>query len=135
LVPARRLAGVLIDDVAQLEPALVKRLIKHEVDRSHMTGMSGAQPLLLPWTYPSALAYPHGPPQSLLAPYPAGALAVERPAFAQQDLVRGLPTPTLMLPGDLAQARSEALLLGAWRAWLPALRGAMLADHTARTAL
>ena len=39
---------------------MVGGLIEHEVDRPHMTGMGSAQPLLLTWTYPSALACPHG---------------------------------------------------------------------------
>jgi hypothetical protein len=100
-----------------------------------MTRVRGVQPLLLTWTYPAALAGPHGPSQALLAPNTTGALAVDRPAFAQQDLMRGLPTPPGVLPSDLAQARSETLLLGAWRPSRLALRGAILSDHTARTAL
>ena len=60
--------------------------------------MGGAQPLLLTRTYPAALACPHGPPQALLAPDTACALAVDPPALAQQDLMRGLPTPPRMLP-------------------------------------
>ena len=94
----QRLAGVLVNDVAQLEPALVGGLVEHEVDRPHVTGMRGAQPLLLTRTYPPALACPHGTPQALLAPDPACALAIDRPTLPQQDLMRGLPTPTRMLP-------------------------------------
>ncbi len=119
----------------KLKPALVRGLIEHEVDRPHVTCVRGAQPLLLTRNYPSALACPHGPSQALLAPDAACALAVDAPAFAQQDLVRGLPTPARVIAGDLAQASSETLLLGA--EWPPglALRRAMLADHTARPAL
>src|SRR5580704_10034137 len=75
----QRLAGVLIHDVAQLEPALVGGLVEHEVDRPHLTVTGGAQPLLLSRTYPSALAGPHRAPEALLAPDPACALAVDRP--------------------------------------------------------
>ena len=69
-----------------------------------MTGVGSAQPLLLTLTYPAALAGPHGPSQALLAPDPTGALVIEPPAFAQQDLMRGLPSPARVIAGDLAQA-------------------------------
>src|ERR1700691_416770 len=89
----QRLTGVLINDVAQLEPAPVRGLIEHKVNRPHVTGVGSAQPLLLTLTHPAALAGPHGPSQALLAPDPTGALVVEPPAFAQEDLMRGLPSP------------------------------------------
>lgn len=100
-----------------------------------MTGTGGTQPLLLSRAYPASLAGPNGPSQALLTPNTARTLAVDRPTFAQQDLMRGLPTPPRVIPGDLAQASSQALLLGAWQPPGLALRGAMLADHTARTTL
>jgi hypothetical protein len=40
-----------------------------------------------------------------------------------------------MLPGDVTQASSQALILRADRTWLLALRGAVLASHAARAAL
>jgi hypothetical protein len=40
-----------------------------------------------------------------------------------------------MLAGDVAQASSQALILGSDRSWLLALRGAVLARYTTRAAL
>ena len=100
-----------------------------------MTGVRGSQPLLLARTHPAALTGPHGPPQALLAPNTAGALAIDPPTLPQQDLMRCLPTPTRVIAGDLAQASSQTLLLGAGRPPGLALPRAVLTDHTARPAL
>jgi hypothetical protein len=100
-----------------------------------MTGVRGAQPLLLTWADPATLACPHWPLEALLTPDPACALAIDRPAFAQQDLVCCLPTPAGMLSTDLAQASRQTLLLGAWRPSRLALRGTVLTDDAARTTL
>ena len=129
------LAGVLIDDVAELDPAAVGCLIELEVHGPDLVGSGSLSTGLLARRLAAALAGPHGASEALLAPDPSGALTVDRPALPQQDLVSCLPAPPRVLFGDLPQPAGQTLILSAWWLWLLALRGAVLARDTARSAL
>src|SRR3954447_25399000 len=85
-VHRQRFAGELVDDVEQLERAAVDDLVELEVDRPHMTGPLGAQPVgrHRGLAQPLALAPPGWDPQAFLAPDPLHPLAVDHPpVFAQ----------------------------------------------------
>ena len=104
------LAGVLIDDVAELDAAAVGRLIELEVHGPHLVRLGRSQTRCLPVAHPAALAGPHRPSEALLAPDSPGALAIDRPAFPQQDLVCCLPTPPWVLFSDLPQPARQTLI-------------------------
>jgi hypothetical protein len=52
------LAGVLIDDVGQLQPASISGLVELEVDRPDLVGALGPPPLRLLGSDPAAFAAP-----------------------------------------------------------------------------
>jgi hypothetical protein len=99
------LAGVLVHDIEQLQDPPVLGLVELVVQRPHMIGMLGSQPIR--WrrggAQPLALAPPGGHPQTLLAPQPLNGLAVYPPAGLTQLGVGGPIPPARMGPADLAQ--------------------------------
>ena len=78
-VHRQRLAGELVDDVEQLEHAAVGGLIELEVQRPHVIGPLGPQPVGGHGRLAEALALaaPRRDPQAFLAPEPLHALAVD----------------------------------------------------------
>ena len=74
-----RLAGVLVDDVQELQDPAVLGLVELEVERPDVVGALGAEAIGRHGRLPEALALCGAPgdPQAFLAPQPLDALAVE----------------------------------------------------------
>src|SRR3954466_13231466 len=85
-VHRERFAGELVDDVEQLDRAAVDGLIELEVDLPHVPGPVGARPIGRARGLSRALACAprRRAPQTLLAPQPLHALAVDDPALVDQ---------------------------------------------------
>jgi hypothetical protein len=130
------LAGELVDDVQQLQDPPVGGLIKLEVQRPHVIGVLGAQPLGPDGRGPEplALASPLRHPQALLVPQPLRALAVQRPALIQQPLMRTAIPPPRTIARDLPQLRAQRRIVASDQ-WRVALRGAVLTGISARPPL
>ena len=81
-----RLAGVLVDDVEELEDATVLGLVELEVERPDLVGSLGLQALGRHGRLSDSLSLspPPGDPQALLAPQALDALAVEAEALLEQ---------------------------------------------------
>jgi len=105
------LAGVLVDDVEHLQSSAVGGLVELEVQRPHLVGVGGVQPLGAVGSDPAAFAAGHGAAQPFLAPQPADPLVVDRLAIAAQQSVRHPPAPPRMLAGDAAQPAAQLVLL------------------------
>ena len=80
------LAGVLVDDVEQLQRPAVDGGVELEVERPDVVGPLGPQPRRRHGRLaePLALPLPLRHPQALLAPQPLDLLAVHRPALLAQ---------------------------------------------------
>src|SRR5437764_2665866 len=92
----KRLAGVFVHDVEQLQDAPVDGLVELKIERPHLVGPFGPQPLGRDrrLSKASALAPPLRYPQSLLSPAPLHPLAVDLPAQLPQVMVRPpIPPP------------------------------------------
>ena len=95
-----RLAGVLVDDVGELQPAVVGGLVELEVDRPHVIRAQSREPLRTVGSDPAPFAGPlRRPFESFVAPQPLDALAVHRPAFPPHDRERPSCNPTADVPG------------------------------------
>jgi hypothetical protein len=132
----QRFAGELVDDVEQLDPAAGERLIELEVDRPHVIGPLGPEPVRRDRRFAQALAFaaPGRDPQAFLAPQPLHPLAVHAPALADQPRMRAPIAPPGPLHGDHAQRRPQRAVIGS-DPRLAALRGARLTDDPACPAL
>ena len=123
---------MLVHDIQQLQPPVISRLVELEVQGPDVVGALGPEQLSAALG-PAALTFAgSGPAQALGAPQALRALAVERPPLPAQDGMGLLPTPSRMLPGDVAQAPAELVLLVGHRSAGQALGRAVLAGHPAR---
>ena len=106
-----------------------------EVQRPHVIGAHGLDPLTALLTDPPPLACLGGAFEAFLAPQPPGAFLVHRQAFSARDRVGFAPPPPGVLLGDRPQPCPQLLLaIGANRG-LEALGGAVLPHEAAGTAL
>jgi hypothetical protein len=132
-------AGVLVDDVGQLQPSPISGLVELEVDRPDLVGALGPQPLGLVGRDPAAFAGGDRAAQALLAPEPPDALVVHpRPGpggLAAQHPPGQPPAPPGMLTGDAAQPGPQPRLLARTDRHRSALGGAMLAGDPAGATL
>jgi hypothetical protein len=130
------LAGVLVHDVEQLQPPAVLGLVELVVQRPHMVGMLGRQPVRrrARGPEPLPLATPSGDAQAFVAPQPLHGLAVDRPAALAELGVRAAVAPPRMDPAERAELLTErSIPVGLHR--LMALGAAVLADQPARPPL
>ena len=107
----QRLARELVDDVEQLQRPPVGGLVELEVERPHLVGALGAQPLgrhrrRRRAAGACACALRH--PQALLAPQPLHPLAVDLPALLAQPGGARAGTPTADAPRRTRAARRAA---------------------------
>jgi hypothetical protein len=132
----QRLPGELVDDVQQLEDPPVSGLVELEVQRPHVIGALCSQPARRHrrGAQALALAAPLRDSQAFLAPQPLCALAIQRPAVVEQQLVRATVAPPGPLSGDLAQARTQRRVIRR-DARLATLRRAMLTRDLTRPPL
>jgi hypothetical protein len=81
--------------VQQLQDPSIDGLIELIIDRPHLVGRLGAQPLSRHrrFTEPLALAATLRHSEAFLAPQALGTLAVDRPALLKQPLVRSAIPP------------------------------------------
>ena len=109
----QRLAGELVDDVQELQDAPVGGLVVLEVQRPHVIGALGPQPVGRHGRVAEALALApaYGNAQALLAPQPLHALAVHRPALLAQLGVRAAVAPARPLLRELAQPRAQRAIV------------------------
>jgi hypothetical protein len=132
----RTFAGVLVDDVQQLQRATIDGRVELEVerpkdvrsDRTHRTNCDADTAVrLLP------LAIRHF--QSFLTPEAMHSLVVDLPAVAT-ELLRGAPPAPPRSPSrEPAQPRAELGFVVAADGWAESLRRAMLTDDLARSSL
>ena len=100
-VHRERLAGVLIDDVEQLEHPAVGGLIELEVQGPHVTGPLGSQPIggHRRLAEALALASPRRDSEAFFAPQALHALAVDRVAeLAEADMRAPVAPPRPLSP-------------------------------------
>ena len=134
---AERLAGVLVDDVEQLQRAAVDGGVELEVQRPDVIRALGPQPLGRDGRVaePVPLALPLRHPQALLAPEPLDLLAVHRPALLA-DSAPGEPVaPARVLGRELPQPLPQRVVAVAAAAGLVALGRAVLPGDLARPPL
>jgi hypothetical protein len=131
-----RLAGELVDDVEQLHRPAVLGHVGLEVERPHVIGPLGPQPIARYGRLPDTLALATllRNPKSLLAPQPLCALAVQPPAPIEQILVRPAVPPPRPLAGEPPQLRTQRRVLRRDER-LVTLRRAMLTHDPARPPL
>ena len=132
-VHRERFAGELVDDVEQLQHAAVGGLIELEVQRPHVTGPLGAQPIGGHGRLAEAAAFAAArrDPEAFFAPQALHALAVDLVAELAEADMRAPVAPPRPLGRELAQQRPQHLV-GVDGVGLVALGGAVLADELGR---
>jgi hypothetical protein len=132
----QRLAGVLVDDVERLEDPPIGGLVELVVQRPHVIGMGGRQPL--GWcgggAQPPAFAAPCRHSQALLAPQPLDGLAVHMPALLAQLSVSAPVPPPGVDAAEPAQLLAQHPIPVGLQG-LVALRTSMLTDQLTRPSL
>ena len=109
----QRLPRELVNHVQQLQDPAVGGLIELEVKRPHVIGPLGPQPVGRNRRVPQALALapPDRHPETLLAPQPLHALAVDLPALLQEQLMRAAVPPPRPPPGDPPKLRPQRRII------------------------
>jgi hypothetical protein len=131
--PAReRLASELVDEIGDLHHPAVSGRVELEVDRPHLVGSLGPADLLTVDRSP-ALVVPGLHLQTLLAPDAQHLLAVQLPAFANEQRMGSSVAVALMGSRDLVEPAAQPLI--APERHEAALGRAWLADDPARPSL
>lgn len=127
-------AGVLVDDVQQLEDPAVDGDVELEVQRLHLIRMGGAEPLggHRRNSEPSLLAGLGRYPEALFAPQPLDLLAVHRPPVVSQHRPGAAVPPTGTGSGELPQTRPQRIVAAVTDRCI-ALGGAVLTGDAARS--
>jgi hypothetical protein len=132
-----RLAGVLVDDVQQLQGAAVDGCVELEVDRPDVVGSPGPQPrgrdgrVAEPEPLPLALRHA----QALFAPQPLDLLAVHGPALLADGAPGEPVAPTRMLGRQLPQPLPQRVVALAAATTIVALGRAVLTRDPPRPPL
>jgi hypothetical protein len=130
-VHGQRFAGVLVDDVSQLEPAAIAGLIELEIDCPHITrprrseqfgAWVGSAAFAAAWR---RAAEPFFTPQ---APCPLG---VDDHPFVAEQAVSEFPTPPGLVPGDVSQPCPQELFGICGRRGWASLTRTVLTQHLA----
>jgi hypothetical protein len=133
----QRLAGVLVDDVQQLEHAAVAGRVELEVERPDVVRALRPEPRCRHGRVakPLALALPGGHAQALFAPDALDLLTVHRPALLAQRAPRKPVAPARMLPGQAPQPLAQCVFAAEATAGLVTLGRAVLPGDPARPPL
>jgi hypothetical protein len=132
----RALPGELVDDVEQLESAVVLGRVELEVERPQ--GVSGDEAHCADRDANAPhglLAFAIGDLESLVTPKALDTLVIDPPAVTMEGLGGSAPTPPRALLGEVTQERPESLFVVRSCRCTQALGGAMLADHVTCFAL
>jgi len=123
---------VFVHDVERLQPPAVLGLVELVVQRPHVIGVLGGQPVGRTGggAQPLAFVAPDRHPQAFLAPEPLDGLAVHAPALLMPVGVDAAVAPARMDPAELAELLAQRLV-PVGLAGLVALGGAVLADDLA----
>ena len=132
----QRLAGVLVDDVQELDDPSVGGLVELVVERPDLVGAGGpeASGRNGRLAEASALAAALGDPEPLLAPEPLHTFSVEVPSLRAEARVGAAIAPARPLLGERTQPSAQGGVLGR-RLGLMALGEAVLAGDPARPTL
>jgi hypothetical protein len=132
----QRLAGVLVDDVQELQDPAVDGGVELEVERPDLVSALGAQVACRGCGRPEPhpLPAPDRHPQPLLAPEALDALAIDLPTLGAKQRPGAAVAEARMGTRDFAQATTQGVV-ATERGILVALGGAVLAGDSARPPL
>src|SRR5512133_1360337 len=102
-------SGVFVHDVEQLQPPAVLGLVELVVQRPHVIGVLGGQPVGRAGGAAQSLAFaaPGRHPQAFLAPEPLDGLAVHPPALLHQLGVSPPVAPARVVAAELAELLAQ----------------------------
>ena len=131
-----RLPGELVDDVEDLEDLPSDRDVELEVERPHVVGVFGDEPVRRHGrlAHPGPLALLLGHPQALFPPQALDLLAVDAVTLGNEDGVRLAVAAAGVARGEAAHPGPDSRI-GIWRQRVMALGGAVLADDLTRPPL
>lgn len=132
---SERFPGVLIDDVEQLQPPLIRCFIELKIDGPHIVWVRcSSEQLALRRS--SSLAFGRTrSPEAFFSPQTLGSLAIDHMPLSSKQRMSGLPSPSGVGVSDLAQSAAQLVLIGCWQTSWPALRSSVLIRNATRPSL